>query len=395
MNSLKTLCVVIVLSAIAYGVYVTLTGNPPAEAPPPEIARSWDTGPQVQFPAPGTATPAAPAKGPGAASDPGAAPKFIPGTVASPPPAAASGPPRNPAPPAVALPKQPAPAPGVAVSVPPIAPPAAAPPKPASVPAAATPPATTAAPPAVATTPSAAAAPGNNPEFAASFAAIVVMLDQGRSADAHLELSKWYDDPRLSQMEQQQVGELLDRLAGTVIYSRQHLLEPPYEVQAGDSLEKIAQKYQVPWELLAKINGISDPNAVQPGEQLKVIRGPFSAIIRLSQFRLTLVVNGRYAGWFPVGVGRDQSTPEGEFAVRGKQPNPVYYGPDQMIGADDPNNPLGERWIDLGNRLGIHGTIDPASIGREESRGCIRLTPRDVEDVYDILSVGSQVRIVR
>jgi lipoprotein-anchoring transpeptidase ErfK/SrfK len=58
---------------------------------------------------------------------------------------------------------------------------------------------------------------------------------------------------------------------------------------------------------------------------------------------------------------------------------------------------LGERWIglDSGNQLGIHGTNDPASIGRAESRGCIRLSPTDVDDVYDILSIGSKVVIRR
>ncbi len=102
---------------------------------------------------------------------------------------------------------------------------------------------------------------------------------------------------------------------------------------------------------------------------------------------------GRYAGRFRIGVGQDQSTPDGDMTVQNKVVNPTYYGPGQVIGPEDPANPLGGRWIDLGNRIGIHGTNDPGSIGRAESRGCIRLSPGDINDVYDILSVGSRVTI--
>ena len=75
-------------------------------------------------------------------------------------------------------------------------------------------------------------------------------------------------------------------------------------------------------------------------------------------------------------------------------------GPDGVtMERDDPNNPIGERWIGLddGNgkptSYGIHGTIDPSSIGKAHSRGCIRLRNEDVEEVYDFLGVGSEVVI--
>jgi lipoprotein-anchoring transpeptidase ErfK/SrfK len=173
------------------------------------------------------------------------------------------------------------------------------------------------------------------------------------------------------------------------------MLEDVYSVQPGDTLERVAERYNVPWQLLAKINGIADPQHVRAGDQLKVVRGPFDAMVNLQKYELTLFLRGRYAGRFRIGIGQDQSTPDGEFSVKNKVANPTYYGPNQVIGADDPNNPLGERWIDLGNQIGIHGTNDPRSIGQAESRGCIRLSPGDVEDVYDILSIGSKVVIRR
>jgi lipoprotein-anchoring transpeptidase ErfK/SrfK len=244
------------------------------------------------------------------------------------------------------------------------------------------------------TTPPAAASDAHA-EFTTAMTSVQGLLSQNKLADAHLALSEWYDNPRLGPLDQQQTNDLLDQLAGSVVYSRQPLLEPMYIVQPGDTLERIAERYEVPWQLLAKINGIADPKYVRAGDQLKVVRGPFDAIINLQKFELTLSLRGRYAGRFKIGIGQDQSTPTGEFTVKNKVSNPTYYGPGVIVAADDPTNPLGERWIDLGNQIGIHGTNDPQSIGKAESRGCIRLSPSDVEDVYDILSVGSRILIRR
>lgn len=246
----------------------------------------------------------------------------------------------------------------------------------------------------------ATAPPGTDPadvraQFAGTMSNVKHLLDQDRLADAHLELSRWHGDPRLSEVEQREVHDLLDQLAGTVVYSHESLVEPPYEVQPGETLQQVADRYQIPWQLLAKINGVADPGQVQPGEKLKVVRGPFSAVVDLNQKHLTLWIESRYAGSFPINVGRDQVAPPGTFEVKDKVENPIYYGPDQVIGADDPANPLGERWISLGQQLGIHGSNDPQGTARADERGCIRLSDRDIHDVYDILSVGSKIVIRR
>jgi len=229
-------------------------------------------------------------------------------------------------------------------------------------------------------------------EFEAFMKLLEEKLATGKLADAHLSLSPWHNDPRLSKQEAERVEKLLDQLAGTVIYSREHLLEKPYEVKSGDTLEQIARLYKVPWQVLAKINGISDPNNLKPGQKLKVIYGPFDAIITLHKYELKLTLQGRYAGRFLIGIGRDGENLKGSFIVRGKTLNPTYYGPNQLvINAKDPNNPLGGRWIALDNNFGIHGTNNQQNIGNTGSQGCISLGKRDVEDIFDILSVGSRV----
>jgi len=232
--------------------------------------------------------------------------------------------------------------------------------------------------------------------FNALMEAVQARLDEGRLAEAHLALSTLYDKPHLPAPLARQVTELLDQLAGTVIYSRAHYLEPPYVVRPGETLEQIAQQYQVPALLLARINGISDPSQLRPGRELKVVRGPFSAVIHLDRFELTLMLNGRYAGRFAIGIGGDAPELEGAYTVQAKVPNPSYCGPDGVnIEAGDPRNPLGKLLIDLGEGVALHGTDDPSKVGRISERGVICLAPRDIDDLYGILSIGSQVVIER
>ena len=51
MHTLKTLLIVAVLSAVAYGVYVALTGTPDAGPPPGASEEGYDAAPTVELPA--------------------------------------------------------------------------------------------------------------------------------------------------------------------------------------------------------------------------------------------------------------------------------------------------------------------------------------------------------
>ena len=167
-----------------------------------------------------------------------------------------------------------------------------------------------------------------------------------------------------------------------------------YVVQPGDALQNIAKEYDVSWEYLAKLNR-TDPKKIRPGQKLKVIRGPFAAVVDLSDMELTIHSHGHFVHAFPIGIGKDNSTPMGTFKVQEKQRDPTYYGPAGVIANDDPKNPLGEYWLDLGDNYGIHGTIDESLIGKAESNGCIRMKNRDIADVYDLLTSDSEVLIRR
>ncbi len=218
-------------------------------------------------------------------------------------------------------------------------------------------------------------------------------LSQSNSPADHIEAHR-----SLSQLYWQQPesrGELrqrIDTLSQRIYFQQQPHYMPAYEIQPGDTLQAIGKRYDVPWQYLAKLNRL-DPQRIRAGQRIKVIKGPFAAIIDLSDFELTVHAHGYYVTRYAVGIGKDGSTPIGTFTVQNKQVDPTYYGPDGVIGHDDPANPLGERWIDIGDSYGIHGTIDPGSIGRSESRGCIRMHNDDVAALYDLLGIGSEVTI--
>ncbi len=91
----------------------------------------------------------------------------------------------------------------------------------------------------------------------------------------------------------------------------------------------------------------------------------------------------------PASIGSDSTpSPSGDMKVEAIAPEPNYtITPDTLKDADvsetlviqpGPNGPVGSTWISLTkDGYGIHGTPDPAEIGRTESHGCVRLTNWD------------------
>jgi hypothetical protein len=428
MNFLKNLLIIAILGSVVYGTYISLKRNNGESAPPPGVADAWPTAPKVELSQTGGTAPQfggpLPLTSPTAASSSNTAQSTSP-TVLPAAPFSSSPPPTTPpafaassaqgAAPTTVLPASPTASLGTPTPAEPLSPIVPATPD-AQAPM---------QPPAmdstrIAAPPSVAAKAVVDPTPAAGFndqvlqnkftdfmSAVQKKLDEGKLADAHLALSILYGSTELPAEQSKQITSLLDQLAGTVIYSRKHYLEPAYFAQPGDTLEKVAQKYNIPWQLLGRINGLISPNnpstdatakdqPLPAGMELKVVRGPFEAVVRLDRHELTLMLQNRYAGRFPIAVGRDQPKLDGEYTVRDKTPNPTYYGPDGVnINPNDPKNPLGAAWIGLTDRIGIHGAGDPQSIGRDDARGAIGVGNRDLQDLYGILSVGSRVRILR
>lgn len=207
-------------------------------------------------------------------------------------------------------------------------------------------------------------------------------------------LSPFYNRTELPSEDRALLIAWLDALAAKVIYSREHLLESPYVVRGSETLFDIAQRSQVTAELLQNINGINDPRVLVPGTELKIVPGPMRAEVNLKTSELTLFLGNLYAGRFPFTLGDEPPQP-GQYEIRDRQLERTYYGADgRTIPANDPTNPYGQCWLDLGTTACIHGS--PLALNASnKTRGCISLSPKDARDVYSILARGSQVVISR
>lgn len=222
-----------------------------------------------------------------------------------------------------------------------------------------------------------------------------VLIEEGKLRDALKTLSVYYNSPDLSIEDHRKLLGLLDPLAGKVIYSTEHLVLAPHAVGRSETLADVAQRYQVPPMLLQNINGIKDPNVLVVGTELKVVPGPFRADVDLTRRELTLFLDELYAGRFPISVGQDPVPREGEYQVREKQTDRIYYSADGLVFPPEHKlNPYGNIWIDLGHEVCIHGAPESTERG-VLAAGCISLSPLDAHDVYAILSQGSKVTIRR
>lgn len=137
------------------------------------------------------------------------------------------------------------------------------------------------------------------------------------------------------------------------------------------------------------VDGIVGPdtyNAIGlgPEDEIEVPTGGYSIYIDTTNFTLTLNQNGSVINTYPVAVGAPSTpTPLGDWRIIQKTLNP--------------GGPFGTRWMKINvpwGGYGIHGTDNPSSIGTAASHGCVRMYNEDVNELYDIVPLGTPVRIV-
>ncbi len=97
--------------------------------------------------------------------------------------------------------------------------------------------------------------------------------------------------------------------------------------------------------------------------------------------RLLLLEDDIILAHYPIAIGKKTTpTPNGDFTIKNK----ILY----------PGGVLGSRWMGLSlDAYGIHGTNAPHLIGQMVSNGCVRMHNRDVESVFEFVSVGTPVFI--
>jgi len=113
------------------------------------------------------------------------------------------------------------------------------------------------------------------------------------------------------------------------------------------------------------------------------LQQPLEIIVDKGNHRLAVVSGGVLLRNYPVGLGGSR-TPKGVFAISEKVKDPN--------GRSD--GAFGSRGMTLSDtNYAIHGTDEPDSIGKDESRGCIRMAREDLEELYDLAPLGTKVTI--
>lgn len=278
-----------------------------------------------------------------------------------------------------------------------------------------------------------AASEGLPAESAAAIDRAKRAMSENKLIEARGLLNTVLANPRVKESEKEGVRSWLGEINQTLVFSPTvtagDALSETYKVVSGDSLEKIAKTrgLAIDKHLIARVNRMPNPDVLRIGQSLKLVHGPFHAVVHKSAFRIDLYAgtplppgtagtprtDGSEEGWtfirsFQVGLGEDGGTPLGTFVVKknSKLMNPHWVNPrtGEKFDKNDPKNPIGEHWLGLTGvddktrdvkGYGLHGTIDPSSIGKEKSMGCVRMAADDIAIVWEMLmDEVSTVRIV-
>ncbi len=168
-----------------------------------------------------------------------------------------------------------------------------------------------------------------------------------------------------------------------------------YTVRPGDSLAAIAHRYRTTADLVRKLNHLPG-NTIHPGQVLRVPARSFSVRVSKSKNTLTLLYGGEFFKEYPVGTGRDNLSPKGEFTIVTKLIDPPWFHRGEVLPPFDERNILGTRWMGFQDpyaAYGIHGTTQPETVGTSSSEGCVRLRNPDVEELFIFLPRGARVII--
>jgi lipoprotein-anchoring transpeptidase ErfK/SrfK len=173
--------------------------------------------------------------------------------------------------------------------------------------------------------------------------------------------------------------------------------------------EKLGEKFHASPRLLRSLNPGVD--FTREGGTIKVpnVNGPpppgkaARVVVDRSDATVTAYdAQGRALASYPATTGSEHDPlPIGRWTIKGVSREPTFnYNPDLFWDADPghakakippgPNNPVGVAWIDLSKEhYGIHGSPEPARVGKTQSHGCIRLTNWDVTELAELVGPGT------
>jgi L,D-transpeptidase ErfK/SrfK len=189
-----------------------------------------------------------------------------------------------------------------------------------------------------------------------------------------------------------------------------------------DTLTDIARRFNVGYEEIVRANPKVDPwlpgadRAIVVPSQFVIPNAPRTGVViniaamRLFYFPPHKQGEPQVVITHPIGIGKmGWATPEGVTKIVRRQADPTWRVPPSVIKehreergeelekviGPGPDNPLGRYafYLQWPSYL-IHGTNKPAGVGLRSSHGCIRLYPEDIEQLFNNVPIGTQVRVV-
>lgn len=159
------------------------------------------------------------------------------------------------------------------------------------------------------------------------------------------------------------------------------------------AMEALGERFHASPKLLGRLNPGIDAGQVGatlwvPNVGTATLPRAAKLVVDKSESAVMLLDDaGHVYAQYPASMGSEHDPlPIGEWKIEGVARDPKFhYNPDLFWDADashtkatlapGPNNPVGVVWIDLSKaHYGLHGTPEPATVGKTQSHGCIRLT---------------------
>ena len=194
----------------------------------------------------------------------------------------------------------------------------------------------------------------------------------------------------------------------------QPAIEPEFESAATGPYGPVrGEPFPIPAAPLSRI----DPAFLRRPVAYASSEPPGTIVVDPRAHYLYHVLGGGRAMRYGVGVGRQGFGWSGRAEIHDKQEWPDWYPPKEMIARQPelrkqlaelqsgigvpggPRNPLGARamylWQNNKDTLyRIHGTLEPWTIGKSVSSGCIRMINQDAIDLYNRTPVGTKVVVI-
>lgn len=213
------------------------------------------------------------------------------------------------------------------------------------------------------------------------------LLNSGDEVAAHRLLSGWYWEH--SPESRTQFAQEIAQLAMRIYFQPTNHYGAPHIVQSGERLETLAQKYQVPAAYIRQLNRLTAPE-LSPGMSLKVIQGPFSVVVDLSERNVTIHAHGYYVHHMELHGKLEQT---GTFRVA-ESTSAGGMGAIRLMAADGTSTPFSIVGRQTDPQVTPFGSLGgSANVQQPFPSSTLEVAPQELALLSDLLIPGAEALV--